>query len=423
MVNTPLGSQTNRLVFISPVLSQPLRISGTAMVDMFASFNKSTASVGALIADYAPDTVRQRPPAPATASRLTSAEDCWGESFGIDDACYRIINKTTQTINALTGSTPSGYRVTRGILDAVNRDDYWTDSPLVQDQQYELKFPLLATDYTFPAGHRIGIILVSNYNDYGIRNATLPMAEVTVDTQKSKIILPIVGGYAAAVATGAIPDTNPPSLTLPAPVSVDATGPLTAVTYDDPSATDDEDPNPTASCVPVSGSSFAVGETTVHCEARDGANNVTTWFVHGHGRRRDSADDHDRRAGLGRGLRTRPTRKLRLRLESVRVVFVLRCHPRILRRAGPVGELVRHEHRWQPHVHRECRGYGRQHELGEPDVPRLLGGMVGLLQPDRQREDERRPLGPLDPREVQPRRRHGSRNLRGGQPPVAAGRL
>ena len=53
------------------------------------------------------------------------------------------------------------------------------------------------------------------------------MAQVTVDTFKSKVILPIVGGYDAAIATGAIPDTNPPSLTLPAPVSVEATGPLT----------------------------------------------------------------------------------------------------------------------------------------------------------------------------------------------------
>ncbi len=275
MVNAPLGSQTNRLVFISPVLSQPLRISGTAMVDMFASFNKSSASVGAVIADYAPTSFVK---ASRNGDGITTgtATNCWGDSFGIDDACYRVVNKTTQTINPLTGTGTSGYRVTRGILDAVNRNDYSTDSPLVPGQQYELKFPLLATDYTFPAGHRIGITLVSNYSGYGISNTTAPTAQITVDTLKSKVTLPIVGGYAAAVATGAIPDTDPPTLTLPAPVTVEATGPLTAVTYGAPGASDGQDPNATASCLPASGSQFPVGVTSVACEARDGANNVTT---------------------------------------------------------------------------------------------------------------------------------------------------
>jgi X-Pro dipeptidyl-peptidase len=224
MVNLPLGSQTNRLVFITPVLSQPLRISGTAIVDMYSSFNKSSAYVGAVIADYAPTSF-------VKASRsgdgisTSSSEDCWGESFGLDDACYRIVNKTTQTINPLTGSSPSGYRVTRGILDAVNRDDYSTDSPLVPGQQYELKFPLLATDYTFPAGHRIGITLVSNYSGYGTTNTTSPTAQITVDTFRTKVILPVVGGYAAALATGAIPDDAGPEITIDSPEDAVGTGP------------------------------------------------------------------------------------------------------------------------------------------------------------------------------------------------------
>jgi hypothetical protein len=115
--------------------------------------------------------------------------------------------------------------VTRGILDAVNRDDYTTDSPLVPDQQYELKFPLLATDYTFPAGHRIGITLVSNYPGYGVSNTTSPTAQITVDTLKTKVILPIVGGSAAALATGALPDATGPVITIGAPVAAVGAGP------------------------------------------------------------------------------------------------------------------------------------------------------------------------------------------------------
>ena len=315
----------------------------------------------------------------------TAAEDCWGESFGIDNACYRIINKTTQTINALTGSSPSGYRVTRGILDAVNRDDYTTDSPLVPGQQYELKFPLLTTDYTFPAGHRIGITLVSNYSGYGIPNTSLPVAQVTVDTFKSKVTLPIVGGYEAAIATGAIPDTDPPTLTLPAPVSVEATGPLTPITYGAPSATDGQDPNPTASCLPASGSEFPVGVTPVACEAptapttspRDRSRSRSSTRP----RRRSRSTRRSTPSAQGRANRA-TTPSARVRSRRTRAPSTLA----ILRGAGAVGQPVRHEHRRQPYVHGECRGRGRQHELGEPDVQRLLAGLVGLLQPDRQRE-------------------------------------
>lgn len=68
-------------------------------------------------------------------------------------------------------------------------------------------------------------------------------------------------------------DTTPPTLILPADVTVDATGPAGAVVTYSASATDDVTGNPTVSCAPVSGSTFPIGTTTVGCTATDGAGN------------------------------------------------------------------------------------------------------------------------------------------------------
>jgi X-Pro dipeptidyl-peptidase len=47
-------------------------------------------------------------------------------------------------------------------------------------------------DYVFPAGHQVGVVLLSSDHDYTIRPA--PGAPLHLDTTKSTVTLPIVGG-------------------------------------------------------------------------------------------------------------------------------------------------------------------------------------------------------------------------------------
>jgi X-Pro dipeptidyl-peptidase len=141
--------------------------------------------------------------------------------------------------------------------------------------KYEFKFRILPTDYVVPAGHQIGVILLANYS-MGV-SGTRGTA-ITVDTKNSKISLPVTGGGAALTAAGALgADTTAPVVGgTPADMtleSTDATG-LT-VTYTPPTATDTQDPNPTVSCVPASGTKFAVGTTKVTCTATDANGNAT----------------------------------------------------------------------------------------------------------------------------------------------------
>ena len=72
------------------------------------------------------------------------------------------------------------------------------------------------------------------------------------------------------------PDSTSPMVALPDTVTVEATSPTGAVTTYSVSATDDEDPNPTVSCTPPSGSTFPIGASTVTCTATDANANIAT---------------------------------------------------------------------------------------------------------------------------------------------------
>jgi hypothetical protein len=79
-----------------------------------------------------------------------------------------------------------------------------------------------------------------------------------------------------AVARVLALDTKAPTITAPAGVAADATGPTGArVTYT-ASAMDDHDASPTLSCSPASGSVFPIGDTTVVCNAKDVTGNASS---------------------------------------------------------------------------------------------------------------------------------------------------
>ena len=61
---------------------------------------------------------------------------------------------------------PTTWRVAKGILDSSNRDSLFTGfaTPATIGQKYEFKWPTLPNDFTFVAGHRIGIVLGANFS-------------------------------------------------------------------------------------------------------------------------------------------------------------------------------------------------------------------------------------------------------------------
>jgi X-Pro dipeptidyl-peptidase len=74
-------------------------------------------------------------------------------------------------------------------------------SPVEIGREYGFDWPTFPNDFVFGAGHRIGIVLVGNYTSFNSIPGTIG-SRITLDTRASKVRLPIVGGYGAALASG-----------------------------------------------------------------------------------------------------------------------------------------------------------------------------------------------------------------------------
>ena len=81
------------------------------------------------------------------------------------------------------------------------------------------------------------------------------------------------GNTAEVDFTITVVDTVPPAVTVPGSVTLQATSPSGAVYSFTASALDNVDGALTAACTPASGSTFAIGTTTVTCSATDHAGN------------------------------------------------------------------------------------------------------------------------------------------------------
>ena len=272
--NSPNGSQANRRVFLSPKLKTDVHVSGTPLIDIQASLSTTQSNIAALLIDYGQASHVGRGGSDGVSNTNPPVTTCWGESSTdasgnpVDSACYTEVTKPVQNVTT--------WRVSKGILDSQNRESLFTATPGVAGTKYEFKFPILPTEYTFPAGHQIGVVLLGNFSGYssviGPRGAVF-----TVDTKASKVVLPITGGSAAAQASGGfVADTTAPTLgdvTDQVFETTDSTG--ATVNYTRPTATDTQDSNPTVNCTPAAGTKFAVGTTTVTCTATDANGNAT----------------------------------------------------------------------------------------------------------------------------------------------------
>ena len=88
------------------------------------------------------------------------------------------------------------------MLDSSNRDSLVTPTPVSPGSRRVRVPDPSRTTCSRPATR--SVVVVSNYSQYGsVTNTTTPTANVTGDTKRSKVILPVVGGYTAALASGA----------------------------------------------------------------------------------------------------------------------------------------------------------------------------------------------------------------------------
>ena len=100
--------------------------------------------------------------------------------------------------------------------------------------------------------------------------STFPIATTTVTCSATDAH----GNTGSASFTVKVNDTTAPHVTVPANMTVEATGPTGAVATFTASATDLVSGSLTSTCSPASGSTFAIATTTVTCSATDGHGNT-----------------------------------------------------------------------------------------------------------------------------------------------------
>ncbi|MBE2317096.1 X-prolyl-dipeptidyl aminopeptidase [Solirubrobacter sp. CPCC 204708] len=209
-LNSNATQQGQKRMFLSPPLKQPLRLSGTAIVDLQASLSKTQSNLTAFIVDYGPSRQTTRT---SDGDANTTTRTCWGESVPDDSACFLEISKPQIDVTQ--------WRVTKGMMDSSNRNSLRVPEPVTIGEKTRFSWPLLPEDFTFAAGHRVGIVIGANHSGYQTTNG-MTQADVTIDTRLSKIQLPIVGGYSAAVQAGLFGEAveQPVGGTVPATLSL-----------------------------------------------------------------------------------------------------------------------------------------------------------------------------------------------------------
>ena len=149
LVADPDRAHPNRLVYRSPALDRDVRISGHPQVRLrLAVENRPAANVTAYLVDYGPP-----------------------------------------------GATDAPFVVSRGWIDPQNRHSPARGQPLRQGRPATYRWDMEPKDHVFPAGHRIGLVVLSSDQEYTL----LPPGgtRLTVDPARSELRLPVVGGRGA----------------------------------------------------------------------------------------------------------------------------------------------------------------------------------------------------------------------------------
>jgi X-Pro dipeptidyl-peptidase len=135
----PQLSDPNRLAYLSPALTEDVRLSGIPEVKIEASIDRPVANLTALLVDY-------------------------------------------------SGTSPQ--IVSRGWMDAQNRHSVEQSEAIVPGEVYTFHWDMQPKDHVFEAGHQIGVVIMASDYEYTIRPPE--GTEITVLPGNSEIILPLV---------------------------------------------------------------------------------------------------------------------------------------------------------------------------------------------------------------------------------------
>ena len=183
MMANPETADPRRLVYTTAPLTKDVRLSGEVRVTAQIASNRPSTPLTALLVDYGPSTqavLTDRSPF------QLSTETCGKADLRNRTGCARPPEVSVQAVTATM--------LTKGAIDAKNRLSLESPTPLPTDGTAEVSWRLHPRDALIPAGHRIGIVIVTNHNGYIGRDTGASGIALNLSLGVSKVVLPIVGG-------------------------------------------------------------------------------------------------------------------------------------------------------------------------------------------------------------------------------------
>lgn len=182
LAGAPFDDDARRLAFLSPELSEPLRVSGQPEVTVDVHTDGENATLSALLVDYgSAERVDHR-----TSGGLADPESgstCFGRGTDTDTGCYPNIALRTHTSDMEV--------VSRGWADAAFQHGERNLDPAAT---YRVNWGTQHHDYVFDEGHRIGIVIAGPESH--LRSSRHPTTgnEIELEFGHSRVDLPVVGG-------------------------------------------------------------------------------------------------------------------------------------------------------------------------------------------------------------------------------------
>ncbi|HVT80959.1 MAG TPA: Xaa-Pro dipeptidyl-peptidase, partial [Phycisphaerae bacterium] len=184
------AESNHRLLFATPVLSQPVHISGYPKVTVKLASSKAAANLSVYLV-VLPQTPAAAPAAPAAATTAAGSATSPATAAGRGRGGRGGGAPLTNTLITRAWADPQNYK-------SLTKDapvDYHSmakGEPLVPGKFYEMTFALEPDDQIIPAGKQIGLMIFSSDPEFTLH----PKAgtELTVDLAGTTLDLPVVGG-------------------------------------------------------------------------------------------------------------------------------------------------------------------------------------------------------------------------------------
>ena len=147
-------------------LNQDLRFSGEATISFQAAIDQPTTILSAMIVDLGED------------YRITSEEI----ENDIGEISFKLEEK------------PSKFKViTRGRLNAQNRNSIWSKEEIKKGEYYEYNFSFVPTDYMIKKGNKLGLIIYGIDAEATQRPSTV--TKITIKQESIKLNCPAISKW------------------------------------------------------------------------------------------------------------------------------------------------------------------------------------------------------------------------------------